>query len=429
MATRLEFPPATGTYRVLVVPVLEPGQAFRDPDLANLTAALRSGLFNDVTAFFTENSFGQLTVEFQVFGHDVVPRTQPLRLPRAISSYWNPAFEPGGFDAVEGGLGAGSSIVLDGTESLRLQVRPRQRPQAELDVSFSALSAESTHGAFPVTINVAASDAPAAGDRPAGNGPGPHRHLHQHPVHSQRSVGRRRPGHHRGLSGPAHPGGHGLTRPSSDRSGLLQPARLQRLRGVGAGQLGTLVLDISVHPDYGGGTARIEVVSVNGLAGLGLGTATGSSFTPSLFADRSRLQTYLRRRLELAQETGGFNAGNRLLSALTVAFSAGTLTLGFRLSAADGGEGSSLVVVSQTGLDKLGFDSRTAVAGVVTAGDHLTVRDADGLLNDMLTLINDALGQEIRRAGSPLPPGTSAASTSCSWARRRPARGTRTPLS
>jgi hypothetical protein len=189
------------------------------------------------------------------------------------------------------------------------------------------------------------------------------------------------------------------------------------------------VLDISVHPDYGGGTARIEVVSVNGLAGLGLGTATGSSFTPSLFADRSRLQTYLRRRLELAQETGGFNAGNRLLSALTVAFSAGTLTLGFRLSAADGGEGSSLVVVSQTGLDKLGFDSRTAVAGVVTAGDHLTVRDADGLLNDMLTLINDALGQEIRRAGSPLPPGTSAASTSCSWARRRPARGTRTPLS
>ena len=158
MATRLEFPPSAGTYRTLVVPVLEPGQIFRDSNLANLTAALRAQLLNDVAVYFSENSFNQLTVEFQVFGHDVAPRAEPLRLPRAIREYWNPAFEPGGLDAVEAGLGATASISLDGTESLKLQVSPRLRPQTELNVLFSALSAESLHGAFPVTFAFAPSD-------------------------------------------------------------------------------------------------------------------------------------------------------------------------------------------------------------------------------------------------------------------------------
>src|SRR5215211_681864 len=158
MATRLDFPPSTGTYRTLVVPVLEPGQAFRDPDLTNLTAALRSGLFNDVTAYFRENSFDALDLQFQVFGQDVAPRAQPLRLPRAIREYWNPGFEAGGFDAVVAGLGAAPTIALDGTEALRLAVGPRLRPATAIDVTFSALSAERSYGAFPVSIPFAASD-------------------------------------------------------------------------------------------------------------------------------------------------------------------------------------------------------------------------------------------------------------------------------
>ena len=171
---------------------------------------------------------------------------------------------------------------------------------------------------------------------------------------------------------------------------LLRPVRLQRIR-AGSG-LGTLVLDFSVHPDYGNGTARIEVASVIGLASLGLDAAARSAFTLSSSADLTRLQTYIRRRLHLAQESGGFTAGNRLLAEPMATFSGGTLTLRFRMSDLDGGAGSSLGVVSQTRLEKLGFDSLTAVTGVVTAGTSFVPRDVDGILGDVLGVVNDALG-------------------------------------
>lgn len=80
MATRLPFPSATGTYQVLVVPVLESGQAFCDPSLANLATALRSRLFDEVTAFFRENSFGSPSGS-DAFAATLLPIR--YRLPRA----------------------------------------------------------------------------------------------------------------------------------------------------------------------------------------------------------------------------------------------------------------------------------------------------------------------------------------------------------
>ena len=158
MSTRMSFPPSTGVYRLLIVPMLEPGQVFRDADLGNLANTLRVRLFNEIAGYFSENSFGQLDVQAHVFGHDVLPRSEPLRITRAISDFWNPSFEAGGLDAVETGLGATPTIRFDGTEAAEVRVRPRERPTATLDVTFSALSAESVHAAFPVTISFTAGD-------------------------------------------------------------------------------------------------------------------------------------------------------------------------------------------------------------------------------------------------------------------------------
>ncbi|MBZ9644752.1 hypothetical protein [Streptomyces sp. PSKA30] len=374
-----------------MVPVLVPGQAFRDSDLGNLTAALRTRLLDEVTAFFRENSFTRLTTEFQVFGHDVAPRAQPLQLPRALTDYWNPRFEPGGFDAAEPGVVAGLPVVFDGTERLELDVRPRERPQQELEVSFSALSAESTHGMFPVTIAFAATDALQlrVTDRL-----GIARQLDVSFTDSSFSVNAASVGADLAvvasyLSARIEAATAALNLPGSAPA-LLQPVRVRRIRGVSGTELGRLVLDLSVDPDYGDGSASVEVVSQIGLAKLGLDSAAASRFIPS--AGTGPIQNYLIQRLQLAQEDKGFSTGNQLLRDPTVTISGDTLTTRVRLSDLDGGAESSVSILSQTGLGKIGFDSPVVVPGVVTAGESSTVRDSQGLINDVLTLVNDALG-------------------------------------
>jgi hypothetical protein len=395
MATSLPFPPFAGTYRVLVVPVLESGlppgldQAFRDPDLTDLAAALRAHLFSRVTQFYAENSFGGLVPEFQIFGHDVAPRTVPPRLPKAIREYWNPVFEPGGIDAVVPGA-AGTQVSFDGTESLRLRVTPRQRPQRDLDVPFAGLSAESAPTALPGTVAFTGAETLRlrVTDRL-----GAARELavtftaESFPVRAGSTA--------TDLAAVAgYLDGHIRTATQAlglppQAPALLGPVRLTRVpEGVGAG--GRLVLDLSVHPDYGDGTAVVEVVAAVGLTALGLDTAAPPLFL--LPGDLARLQSYVRRRFHVAQSAAGLDAANRLLGDPAMTIPGGALTTRVRLSASDGGAGSSLSVLAQAGLGKLGFDAVTSVPGTATAGSSGTVKESGKLLGDVLSLVNDALG-------------------------------------
>ena len=390
MSTRMPFPPAIGVYRCLIVPMLEPGQTFRDGNLGRLANTLRHQLFNKINNFFDENSFGLLDVQADVFGHDVIPMTDPLLLPQAIADYWNPAFEAGGLDARETGLGAAATIVFDGTEAAELHVVPRLRPADDLDITFSAVSAESNHGDFPVTINFLNSD-----------------QLQLRLTDKDGTVQNLTVGFTNQsftitatdletdladvaayLDGRIQAATTPLGLPAAAPT-LLQPVRLSRI-GSNPLQLGTLVLDLAVHADYGDGSARIETTGVTGLADLNLSGSQESSF--SLPGDRINLQQYLRRRLEIAQEIAGYNEGNRLLDDANVLFFAGALTVELRLSDADGGVGSSLQMNSQARLEKVGFDNVTVVPGVATAGDSATVNDAQDLINDIFTQVNNAIG-------------------------------------
>ena len=128
-------------------------------------------------------------------------------------------------------------------------------------------------------------------------------------------------------------------------------------------------------------------------APLGLDTrATSLSSLFLLPLENARLQTYLRRRLQLAQEAAGFGGANQLLGDAVVTAPGGTLTIEVPLSQRDGGQGASLTVTAQVGLGKLGFAQIKPVPGAATAGTSLTVREQGALFGDVLTLLNNALG-------------------------------------
>ena len=403
MANALPFPPVTGTYNTLVVPVIGAGQNFNDPDLGKLVASLRPGLLDQVEAFYRENSFGLLTTKFSVFGHDVAAPRKPLQLPQSATDYWHPVLEPGGLD-FSLSVGDGTVISFDGTENLRLSITPRVRGPVSLDVLFSALSIRSPlHGNFPVKIKIGPMDFLAL-DVDSGSGGLPYRlnvafDEREFPL-NESSLRSDLAKIEQYLDARIKTATTSLNLPSNAPA-LLKPVRLRPRGDAAPGTLGTLVLDLSVHPDYGDGTTAITYIGHGGLAGL-VGTTEPSTCTLSNTTlgpiELSRLRTYLNERLLLAQQDAGFGSGNRLLNNLALFRVASAdpaviaLSLQLRMSELDGGAGSSLTIAAQGRLQKIGFDSPSPVAGRGTKETNGLCKDPDALLDDVFTRLNDALG-------------------------------------
>ncbi len=159
-------PPSTVTYygqphhrgapnpdlKVCLFTVVEPGQAFTDPDQNVLMAQIESRLFDVVNDYYFENSFGDLDVRFSVFGHDFGGTGTPLVLPRPIASYFYDSFRPGGLQVVAP-ADWGDPVVLDGTETLVLRTHPRVGTGKEYSVPFAALWTAADHGVYPVVVS------------------------------------------------------------------------------------------------------------------------------------------------------------------------------------------------------------------------------------------------------------------------------------
>ncbi|MEO8250421.1 MAG: hypothetical protein ABI589_13750, partial [Burkholderiales bacterium] len=144
----------TGRIKVMVIPVLEPGQSFHDPDLPRLKKYLQRAAYNNVELFYRENSFGLLEyIDFDVHGVDL-GSGGPIRLPKPISEYYNPAYVGAHVDLVKTGLSFPATIVFDGRERMTLEVKPQNggRAASTLNVRFSAILASRKHDDFPVQI-------------------------------------------------------------------------------------------------------------------------------------------------------------------------------------------------------------------------------------------------------------------------------------
>ena len=147
--------PATGRLRVLIMPILDPGQAFTDADLPKLSRYLKRAGFDRVREYYDENSFGQLTdITFDVFGVDAGPPGGPLRLPRPIKDYYYPAYVGAHVDLVRTTLPPSGRIVFDGRERLTLTVKPQNggRDTRTFTLSFGAAFFLQPHDNFPVQV-------------------------------------------------------------------------------------------------------------------------------------------------------------------------------------------------------------------------------------------------------------------------------------
>ncbi|MEE9354980.1 MAG: hypothetical protein V3U75_05260 [Methylococcaceae bacterium] len=138
--------------KVCVLPVIEPGQNFADSDQTKFMDQIEAKMFGIVNDYYDENSFGDLDVQFTMFGHDIGGMRKPLVLPRAMASYWRDSYRAGGLEAV---MPADWSdpVVLDGTETLEIQANPRAGAVKTYDIPFAAMWSRGLIGNYPVNID------------------------------------------------------------------------------------------------------------------------------------------------------------------------------------------------------------------------------------------------------------------------------------
>jgi hypothetical protein len=138
--------------KVAVFTVVEPGQPYTDPDQGKLLAQMEPMVFDIVTDYYDECSYGELEVQFSVFGANIGDTRTPLVLPQPAAAYFYDAFTSGGVEAVMPADWA-NPLVLDGTESLTIRSNPRIGDSREYQIPFASLWTKETFASYPVEIN------------------------------------------------------------------------------------------------------------------------------------------------------------------------------------------------------------------------------------------------------------------------------------
>lgn len=137
--------------KIAIFPVTEPGQAYDDADMTKLIDQVDPKVFAKVDDYYDENSFGELGIDFDVFGHDIGGVRKPLVLPQAMRDYWHPPFRAGGLEVIMPANWA-DPVVFDGTEALELRANPRAGAVKTYDIPFAAMWSSANAGAFPFDV-------------------------------------------------------------------------------------------------------------------------------------------------------------------------------------------------------------------------------------------------------------------------------------
>lgn len=140
------------TIRVCLFPVIDPGQTFNDADMSRLVAQIEAKSFDRVNDYYDENSFGEASYEFSVFGHDIGGTRRPLVLPQLVRNYFWDGYRGGGLRVQMPGDWT-NPVVFDGTEALTILARPRAGAQHSYAVPFAAMWTRASHGTYPLTVN------------------------------------------------------------------------------------------------------------------------------------------------------------------------------------------------------------------------------------------------------------------------------------
>jgi len=362
--------PTVGTHKVLALPVVEQGQVFHDADMSKLAPFLQSQGFDIAINFYDEASHGLLTLSYDLFGWNAGPPGPPLQMPVKTRSFFNPPFLAGGLRSTT----TAASATIDGTESLVIRVDSRlaDRKGKQLTVPFAALVATVSLGPFPVDITFSGTES-CAFDVTKG---GQTKHVSLQftaktititTAAEFASLGT----HLDGIMNTA------LTK--AGMPGVFASFSVKR-SARNPNLVGSIFILLAFNPG-GADKGVIANFATSGLSQIGFDTATTGTF--AFPGDTGSLQAHLAGLLTVSQAAAGFASDPLLQPTLKISASGSTITIDINLSDQDGGEMASIALISQAGLEALGFDKAAPNPGGTSSFDWANaINDAQGLVND-----------------------------------------------
>lgn len=385
--------------KVCVFTVTEPGQAYTDPNQNKLFAQMAPNVFDIVNDYYDENSYGDLDVQFSVFGDDFGGTRKPLVLPQPVADYFYDDFTPGGIQAVMPADWA-DPLVLDGTEELQLHTNPRTGSDKDYDIPFAALWTQETHTSYPVTVDFDGSETlQLTVEDQQGN-----THVLDVTFTAQTFTLNQGGNHATFLSDL---GDYVTARIRAAEGNLagdpvtIQNVVFRRIRlnddNTQFGRLQGQFKIASAAPADAVQKGTIEVTSIptpvpDALDAIGF-SSSGSEF--AVLTSRNETRDYLRACLSAAQVDAGegFGASDpHFDSTVDAVEDAGAqeLTVTIKLTSAKGGAGADMEVNSHSGLNASGWNSATPVPGSDSnTNNQNTLRYSVQLADDVFTAAMD----------------------------------------
>lgn len=391
-----ESAPSLGDLNILVMPVVEPGQAYNEPNLAPVWNFLDGGYFERARQFYEENSFNQLHLKFHMFGHTKGPAGLPLALPAPISTYYWPPFEAGGVVLSRTMPAAGATVAFVGGESITLRVQPRtgSRNPVDLTLRFAAAQFRASHDAFPVkliigagqtgtitardtngavhTLNLAfpAQTIEIKKDDVAGGLAAVETYLDQVIAAAETAAG--------------VPSGRLFAKPKAWR---VQRTNLE------FGQL-HVSLAFAARPP-GPAKPAVTLISATATIDAAFGFADTVTGTFALPADAADLADHVTRAMRQAESEVDETVTNPVLAdAATVSLSGGLETR-IRLSDNDGGPNATITVSSSSNAGELFTTASPFPGSISTKNDANAPRDLDRLFNDVFAAAANRTGTDL----------------------------------
>jgi len=390
-----EAVPSMGDVNVLVLPVVEPGQAFNEPNLVKVWNFLDGGYFATTRHFYEENSFKQVRLHFHMFGHNRGPAGGPLLLPEPVAKYFWPPFFAGGVALTRPLPAAPGTVLFKGGEKLTLRVTPRADSRQPLDLTLHLAAAllRAEHDAFPVklvlgagaTANVAVRDTSGATHALA---------LTVAPqmitidkANPQPGLAQVEAAINQALAAAEVTAGV-ASRP------IFAPCKARRVQKTGL-EFGELHVSLSFAPRPAG-LLRPAVTSISGsasLSGLGFSDTVRGEFR--LPADASRLQDYVTRVMRQAEADNAATAVIQVLADAAAVDTSAGLKVTLLLSDNDGGPKASIAVTASNDAGEL-FTATNPLQGSDTTRNYANApKDIDKLFNDAFTAAAARMGGDL----------------------------------
>ena len=391
---------STGTIQILILPVLEAGQTFNTSDFAKFGGYMERTAFSHIRDYYFENSFGLLKdIRYQIYGLDTGPKGGPLQLPKLVTDYFYPAYDPARIELTKSGLTFPVTLVFDGRESMVVTAKAANGGRAAKTVTFKfpALLVAKSQQFFPAQIKYAGTETatiavlPPSPTAPPSKKPKPTTLSLKFPAKDiEMKTEADIPAALVDLANYLD----GVFAAAETAAGF--PTRLftkpvvRRVKQPGM-DFGFITAYFN-HTTTAG--VKLDITSVTASAGsdpLGFqNPSTGHSVMDG--ANSTILQSYLQWVQVLAEEDAGIDFSERYLADVTVAYKGNSFITGISISNQDGGPGAAVNLVSSTGLGDL-FDTSASIPNSDTNLDNaLAMRDFHQIIDDAFT---DAVNRQL----------------------------------